>query len=123
MTDIRSFFEHYAERYMASDVDTIAASYEAPFLAVRDGRSIHLPDEAAVHEHLAGLMNAYAKAGATRADISSLDILPLGPSGAVVTVNWHAVDAEGAMVRDFHTSYHLLRDGETWRILSYTNHA
>jgi hypothetical protein len=123
MTDTRAFFEHYADRYMASDVDTVAALYEAPFLAVRDGQAIHLADEAAVHEHLAGLMDAYEKAGATRADIASLDTLSLGPSGALVTVNWHAVDAEGALVRDFHTSYHLLRDGERWRILSYTNHA
>jgi hypothetical protein len=123
MTDTRSFFEHYAEHYMASDVDTVAAMCEAPFLAVREGRAIHLADRAAVRAHLAGLMDAYARAGAARAEIASLDTLSLGPSGAVVTVNWHAVDAEGAMVRDFHTSYHLLRDGETWRILSYTNHA
>jgi hypothetical protein len=123
MTDLRSFFEHYAERYMASDVDTIAGWYEAPFLAVRDGQAIHLPDEPSVHEHLTGLMDAYRQAGAARADIASLDALSLGPSGALVTVNWHAVDAEGALIRDFHTSYHLLRHGDSWRILSYTNHA
>ena len=123
MTTIQSFFDHYAERYMASDVDAIAAVYEAPFLAVRDGSAIHLPDGAAVQEHLAELMEAYGKAGAVRADIASLDTLPLGPSGAIVTVNWHAVDARGELVRDFHTSYHLLRDDATWRILSYTNHA
>ena len=123
MTTIQSFFDHYAERYMAWDVDAIATMYEAPFLAVRDGGAIHLPDDAAVHEHLAELMEAYGKAGAVRADIASLDTLPLGPSGAIVTVNWHAVDARGELVRDFHTSYHLLRDDATWRILSYTNHA
>ncbi|MGH3066728.1 MAG: hypothetical protein ACRDOF_10580, partial [Gaiellaceae bacterium] len=97
--------------------------YEAPFLAVRDGRAIHLPDPAAVREHLAELMQAYAKSGAVRADIASLQELSLGPTGAVVTVHWHAVAADGSMVRDFNTSYHLLRDGETWRILAYTNHA
>lgn len=123
MTSIRSFFEQYAERYMASDVDAVASLYEAPFLAVRDGRAIHLPDAAAVREHLAGLMQAYADAGGVRADIAALDTLALGPSGAFVTVTWHVVDARGEMVRDFHTSYHLLRRGESWRILSYTNHA
>lgn len=123
MTDIRPFFEHYSERYMASDADAVSALYEAPFLAVRDGHAIHLPDESAVHAHLVELMEAYGKAGAARADIVSLDTLPLGPSGAMVTVNWHAVDADGELVRDFHTSYHLLRHGDTWRILSYTNHA
>lgn len=123
VTDIRSFFERYAERYMASDVDAISSLYEAPFVAVREGKASHLRDKAAVRDHLAGLMDAYDKAGAAQADIVSLDTLSLGPSGAMVTVNWHAVDAEGALVRDFHTSYHLLRHGDTWRILSYTNHA
>jgi len=39
MSELRSFFERYAERYMASsDVDAVASMYEAPLLAVRDGR-------------------------------------------------------------------------------------
>jgi hypothetical protein len=29
--EIQRFFETYAERYMASDVDAVAAMYEAPF--------------------------------------------------------------------------------------------
>lgn len=55
---IERFFETYAERYMASDVDAVAAMYEAPFLAVRESRPIHLPDREAVREHLAELMEA-----------------------------------------------------------------
>jgi len=41
---------------MASDVDAVSAMYEAPLLAVRDGRAIHLADRAGVREHLAELM-------------------------------------------------------------------
>ncbi len=58
---IERFFEMYAERYMASDADAIAAMYEVPFLAVREGRSIHLGDAGAAREHLVGLMDAYRK--------------------------------------------------------------
>jgi len=60
---IERFFETYAERYMASDADEIAAMYEVPFLAVREGRAIHLGDREAVREHLAALMEAYRNAG------------------------------------------------------------
>jgi ketosteroid isomerase-like protein len=59
---IELFFETYAERYMASDVDAVAAMYEAPFLAVRESHPIHLHDREAVREHLAGLMEAYRNA-------------------------------------------------------------
>lgn len=120
--DMASFFAQYAERYMASDVDAISALYEAPLLAVREGRAIHLPDRTAVSEHLAELMQAYQSAGAARADIAEIDVLPLGKSGAMTTVRWHVVDEAGTILRDFRSTYHLLHVDEAWRILSYTNH-
>lgn len=118
-----TFFTQYAERYMASDVDAISALYEAPLLAVREGRAIHLTDRAAVREHLAELMKAYQNTGAARADIAEVDVMSLGKSGAMATVRWHVVDETGALLRDLRTTYHLLlADEEGWRILSYTNH-
>lgn len=122
MSELDTFFARYSERYMASDVDAISALYEAPLLALRDGKAIHLADRAAVDGHLAELMAAYAASGATRADIARLDVTDLGRSSAFATVRWHVRDAEGALVKDFRTTYHLLRADGSWRILSYTNH-
>ncbi|MDP8956562.1 MAG: nuclear transport factor 2 family protein [Actinomycetota bacterium] len=122
MADLRKFFAAYAERYMASDVDAVAAMCEAPLLAVREGRAIHLGNRSAVQGHLAELMRAYRSTGAARADIAELDVVPLGNSGAVTTVRWHVVDEAGTLLRDFRTTYQLLRGDDGWRILSYTNH-
>lgn len=122
MSDLDAFFARYAERYMASDVDSISEVYEAPLLALRDGQTIHLADRAAVREHLAELMSAYARSGAQRADIARLDITDLGRSSAFATVHWHVRDAHGGLVKDFHTTYQLVRSDGGWRILSYTNH-
>lgn len=122
MSDLGTFFGRYAERYMASDVAAISEVYEAPLLALRDGEAIHLPDRRAVREHLAGLMSAYAQSGADRADIAALDITDLGTSSAFATVHWHVRDTGGGMIKDFRTTYHLLRTDGGWRILSYTNH-
>jgi hypothetical protein len=122
VTDMATFFAQYAERYMASDVDAISAVYESPLVAVREGRAIHLPDRTAVRDHLAELMEAYENAGAARADVAQLDVLPLGKSSAIATVRWHVLDAAGTLLRDFRSTYHLLLAGGAWRILSYTNH-
>lgn len=122
MSDFEAFFAHYAERYMASDVDAVSAMYDAPMLALREGRAIHLADRTAVREHLAELMAAYARSGAARADIAALDITTLGKSSVFATAHWHVRDAGGGLVKDFHTTYHLLRVDGGWRILSYTNH-
>jgi hypothetical protein len=122
VSDMSTFFTQYAERYMESDVEAISALYEAPLLAVREGRAIHLPDRTAVREHLAELMQAYRSAGAARADIAEIDVLPLGKSGAMTTVHWYVVNEAGKLLRAFRSTYHLLRAGDAWRILSYTNH-
>jgi ketosteroid isomerase-like protein len=121
---IERFFETYAERYMASDVDAIAAIYEAPFLAVRENRPIHLLDREAVREHLASLMEAYRNAGAKSATIADLQVTQLDGASAIATVRWNALSEDRALLRDFTVSYQLLRhDPDGWRILSYTYHA
>lgn len=120
--DVVRFFERYAERYMAFDVDTVSGMYESPFLAVRDGRPIHLPDADAVREHLSGLMAAYRDAGAAKAVIADLDVVPLGRTSALATVRWEALAGDGSLLRAFATSYQLLRDGPAWRILAYVYH-
>ena len=118
-----NFFALYSELYMASDAAGVSAMYEVPFLAVRDGRPIHLDDAQAVRDHLSGLMEAYRSAGATRATIVELDVRPLGRSSALATVRWNALADDGTLLRDFRTSYHLLRDDpDGWHILTYTYH-
>ena len=122
MSEFDSFFAHYAERYMASDVDAISDLYEAPLLAVREGRAIHLSDRAAVREHLTEVMAAYARSGAARAEIHDLAVEPLGKSSANATVHWHVYAAEGDLLKNFRTTYHLLLSDGHWRVLAYTNH-
>ncbi|MCA1703885.1 MAG: nuclear transport factor 2 family protein [Actinobacteria bacterium] len=120
---IERFFETYAERYMVSDIDAVAAMYEAPFLVVRESRPIHLPDREAVREHLAGLMEAYQNAGAKRATIADLEVTKLDSASVIATVRWNALSEDGALLRDFTVSYQMLRqESDGWRILSYTYH-
>jgi ketosteroid isomerase-like protein len=120
---IERFFETYAELYMASDVDAVAAMYEAPFLAVRESRTIHLGDREAVRQHLMGLMEAYRNAGAKRATIADLRVTQLDSASVIATVRWNALAEDGALLRDFTTSYQMLRqESDGWRIISYTYH-
>lgn len=122
MSDLDAFFSYYAERYMASDVDAVSMMYDAPMLAVREGRPINLADRTELREHLAELMATYARSGAVRAEIAALDVVPMGKSSAFATVHWHVRDAGGNLLKDFQTTYHVLRSDGAWRIVSYTNH-
>ena len=119
--DLALLFQRYAELYMAGDAEAVADIYEAPFLAVRNGTPIPLPDRNAVVEHLAGVMAAYREAGAASAEIAELDVLEQGDSAAVATVRWHVRAPDSSLIRDFRTSYQLVGPAP-WRIRSYVNH-
>ena len=123
MTDsVDAFMHEYTRRYVAQDVDGVVAMCEAPFLAIREGRAIHMPDRDAVREHFATVIAAYAKAGFSSFAPVEIDTRELGDHAAFTTVRWHALDADGIVARDSRTTYHLLATDDGWRFLSYTNH-
>ncbi len=94
-----------------------------PFLAIRKGEAIHMPDRAAVRDHFAEWIIAYR---VTTAVIEwkpvEIDARQLGQHSVFATLHWNAVDADGQVVRDTWTSYQLLATPDGWRFLSYTNH-
>jgi len=122
--DLEAFFRRYAELYMASEAEAVADFYDAPFLAVRSGRPVHLGDRAAIVDHLSGLMAAYRASGAAVANVKSIQALSQGDGALLATVHWDVRAADGSAIRDFRTSYQLARDGtpDSWRIVSYVNH-
>jgi hypothetical protein len=58
-SSVEALIHEYARRYVAADVDGVSELCETPFLAVREGRAIHLSDREAVHQHFAHHINAY----------------------------------------------------------------
>jgi hypothetical protein len=119
---IESLIEEYARRYSAHDPGGVTALCEAPFLAIREGIAIHLPDRTAVREHFATIMSGYRGQGAAVWLPVEVEPHQLGDAASFATVRWNATDESGAVIRDTRTTYHLLAGPEGWRFLSYTNH-
>ncbi|HZM72682.1 MAG TPA: hypothetical protein VFC71_04840 [Candidatus Polarisedimenticolia bacterium] len=119
---IDAFIHEYTRRYVAHDVDGVVDLCEVPFLAVREGKPIHMADREAVHDHFALVIDAYANAGYSSFAPVEIDTHELGERSAFTTVRWHAFDAEGNVARDSRTTYQLLSTESGWRFLSYTNH-
>jgi hypothetical protein len=117
--------EEYARRYTAHDADGVTDLCLWPFVAIRGGVSIHLADRDAVLEHFNSMMDDYTGQGAAVWSAVEIDSRPAGERASFETVRWNALDADGNVLRDTRTTYHLLAvpDGaEGWRFLSYTNH-
>jgi hypothetical protein len=119
---IEAVLHEYTRRYVARDIEGVVQLCVAPFLAIRDGRAIPLPDAAALRDHFATVIEGYTRAGFAGFGPVELDTRLLGEHAAFTTVRWHAFDADGKVVRDTKTTYHLLRTEHGWRFLSYTNH-
>ena len=112
----------YTRRYVAGDADGVSELCETPFLAIREGRRIHLSDPDAVREHFAQHISAYRAAGYASFAPIALQVRHLGDRAAFVTVRWHALDGANHVVRDSFTTYHVIAGENGWRFLSYTNH-
>ena len=94
----------------------------APFLAIWEGVPIHMPDRDAVRDHFAAMIDAYRGEGVAVWKRIERDVRELGDDAVFVTVRWSALDAEGEVLRDTRTTYHLLSTPDGWRFLSYTSH-
>jgi SnoaL-like domain len=120
---ILSTFEEYTRRYSARDVEGVTDLCLWPFLAIRRGQAIHMPDRAAVRDHFAEAITAYRiTTGVVEWTPVEIDARALGEHSVFATLHWNAHDADGELVRDTRTSYHLLETPDGWRFLSYTNH-
>jgi SnoaL-like domain len=120
---ILSTLEEYTRRYSARDVEGVTDLCLWPFLAIRKGQAIHMPDRAAVRDHFAEAIIAYRiTTGVVEWTPVEIDARQLGEHSVFATLHWNAFDANGEVVRNTRTSYHLLETPDGWRFLSYTNH-
>jgi len=120
---VDAFLDEYIQRYAAGDVRGVTDLCHVPFLAVRRGEAIHMPDSGAVWDHFASAIAAYRRAaGVETWNRFETDTRQLGEHSVFASVHWNALDADENVVRDTWTSYQLLRTAEGWQLLSYTNH-
>jgi hypothetical protein len=119
---VDSLIHEYARRYSDRDLEGVTELCLWPFLAIREGVPIHLPDRDAVRDHFMAMIDAYRDAGYASFSPVAIDTRELGERAAFTTVRWHALDGDGNVARDTQTTYHLLATPDGWRLLSYTNH-
>jgi hypothetical protein len=121
-TAVAALIHEYTRRYVAHDVEGVTDLCVVPFLAIREGRPIHLADRDAIHDHFMTVMDAYRSAGFSSFSPVEIDTRHLGDHAAFTTVRWHALGPDGGIARDSRTTYHVLATESGWRFLSYTNH-
>ena len=119
---VDSFMDEYIRRYSERDLEGVTEFCLWPFLAIREGVPIHMPDRDAVRDHFGAMIDAYREGNVATWKRVESDTRQLGEHAVFTTVRWNALDSGGNVLRDTRTTYHLLATAEGWRMLSYTNH-
>jgi SnoaL-like domain len=114
--------DEYIRRYSERDVEGVTELCLVPFLAIREGVPIHMPDRDALRDHFGAMIDAYRGTGIATWRRIEIEARELGEHAVFATVRWNALDSEGNVLRDTRTTYHLLATPDGWRFLSYTNH-
>jgi hypothetical protein len=124
MDEIAAFFERYRARWEATrDGKVIAEFYHAPCSTLRaDGSFVVLQTAMDIASFFQTAADNYHRQGCERWSIKDFFATPLGARGAVVTVNWQPAKADGTLLRDWRTSYNLIRFGRDWKIVLATMH-
>ena len=121
-TGVDAFMDEYIRRYSERDVEGVTELCLWPFLAIREGVPIHMPDRDAVREHFAAMIDTYRGTGVATWERIESEVHELGEHAVFATVRWNALDSDGNVLRDTRTTYHLLSTPDGLRLLSYTNH-
>ncbi len=119
---VDAFLDQYVRWYSEGDVEGATEVCVVPFVAVRDGVEIHLPDRDAVRDHVAAVTDAFRADGVATWTRIETELNELGDHTIFATVRWNGLDSEGEVLREISTTYHLLRTRDGMRFVSYTNH-
>lgn len=116
------YFANYARCYDDFDPERLAKYFYAPTVMVRNGSVVAISTSSDVLAYLRTFVATYRERGLKKSNLVSLEVKMLGWWSALVTVHWIIDHTNGSILRDFQTSYNLLKNGDDWHILLTTNH-
>lgn len=118
--EIEAFLETYAAAFDDYDGEAIADCFAYPAVLWQFGKGHVFADADEMLENTAALLKVLEDVGVT---VSSFEIKTLAISGdtALATVDWYQENDEGEALIEFSCHYHLVHDGEAWRIAMIVN--
>jgi len=118
-TPAELFLSDYRETFERFDVAAVAAFFAFPLQVTGDAAEVtvvSVPTLEAWLPQIERIVGAYQMLGVASADARGARVVSVTSRISQATVNWHLLDADGAVVYDFHASYTLADLGAGLRI-------
>ncbi|WP_029060061.1 DUF4440 domain-containing protein [Stappia stellulata] len=117
---VLDLFEDYRAGFDDFDADALADCFAYPNVIWQFGKGNVFADDEELLENIEKLLAALDKEGVVASDYEVLASY-VGGDTAVATLSWTQSDKLGEPVIEFTCHYHLLYDGDTWRIAMIVN--
>ena len=124
LTEAQQFFASYRAAFNRLDGDAVADLWHAcsgiADTANDAGRLTWWPEDAPMRANHRALCELYRHKGYHHAEFDIVDHLPLGMHHSVSRLHWTLKRADGSVLQQFHTAYHLMRTASGPRVLLAT---
>ncbi|WP_417766795.1 DUF4440 domain-containing protein [Stappia sp.] len=113
-------FDDYLEAFEDFDAESVADCFAYPAVIWQFGKGNVFQDDEELLENIEKLFAALDKEGVVSSAFDVLSTHVEGDAG-MATLAWVQSDADGEPVIEFTCHYHLIYDGDTWRIAMIVN--
>ena len=117
---VLDLFDDYRAAFDDFDADAVADCFAYPNVIWQFGKGNVFADDEELLENIEKLLAALDKEGVVASDYEVLAGY-VGGDTAVATLSWTQSDAQGEPVIEFTCHYHLIYDGDAWRIAMIVN--
>ncbi|WP_246270783.1 DUF4440 domain-containing protein [Hongsoonwoonella zoysiae] len=117
---IAELFEAYRAGFDDYDAHAIADCFAFPVVIWQFGRGTHFADEEELLENIEKLLEALEKEDVVHSDFEVISAHVSG-STALVSLAWSQDDRDDEPILEFTCHYHLMLEGEDWRIAMIVN--
>ena len=117
---IAGLFDDYLTGFNDSDADALIDCFHLPATIWQMDKGYVFDDEEDLAENIEALLDALDKENISFSEFSVVSAHISGTT-ALVTLDWHQESADGESVFEFTCHYHLIFDGDDWRIAMIVN--
>ena len=116
------YFANYAKCYDDFDAERLGNYFYVPTVNVKNGTVSTITSVEELAASLKSMLTGYKEHGYKKGNVIDVQIMEMGKWSVLVTVHWVIDKTDGAILRDFKSSYNMFKDGDTWKIAATTNH-
>ncbi|MFN4009454.1 MAG: DUF4440 domain-containing protein [Pannonibacter sp.] len=117
---IAGLFDDYLTGFNDADADTLIDCFYLPATIWQMDKGYVFDDEEDLAENIEALLEALDKENISFSEFSVVSAHISGTT-ALVTLDWRQESSDGESVFEFTCHYHLIFDGDDWRIAMIVN--